>query len=115
MVKKDSKEFLEEALEINKVDMEVTGDREERKLADIYNQIEESEKPLDPEKEELFIDNSALFEYNDISKEDKTLLIGQTLLLTEKFLMGMRTPKSILLAKLRQNLKRSLKRQKRSP
>ena len=100
--------------------MEVSGDREERKLADIYNQIEESEKPLDPEKEELFIDNSALFEYNDISKEDKkfedkTLLIGQTLLLTEKFLMGMRTPKSILLAKLRQNLKRSLKRQKRSP
>ena len=68
----DNKIFLETAVEFNKVDIKVSTDKEEKEITDLFDQIKMDEEQIDPEIEDLFIDDNNLFGNDDITDEDNT-------------------------------------------
>ena len=49
--------------------------KKQKELGDLYDEIVQVEKPLDSEIEELFIDDSEIFESDDISEDDKKVIL----------------------------------------
>ena len=71
----DSKYFLEIAVEFKRVDFKVFEDKEGKEIMDLFDQIKENEKPVDPEIKDLFIDDNNLLENDDITDEDKNFIV----------------------------------------
>ena len=68
----DNTNFLETAVEFNKVDIKVSRNKEEKEVTDLFDQIKKDEGQIDPEIEDLFIDDNSLFGNDDITDEDNT-------------------------------------------
>ena len=58
----------------NKVELDTSRDKEEKEVIDLVNEIKENEAPIEPDIEDIFIDDNYLFENDDITKTDKKFM-----------------------------------------
>ena len=74
-VAEENGDCVNAGLEENIIEIKATCQKEEKELGDLYDEIVQGKKPLDPEIEELFIDNNKIFESDDISEDDKKFIL----------------------------------------
>ena len=75
-IKRDS--FLEDALKFNGIDIELSNQRDEKNLIDLVYDIVSDEKPINDDIERIFIDESNISDHDDITDNDKKIIIDLT-------------------------------------
>ena len=66
--------LLDVELEINKIDIEATKDKEINKI-DLIDEVKK-QIPVNKDTEDIFIDENDLFDGDDVSPEDKKFIVG---------------------------------------
>ena len=75
-IKRDS--FLEDALKFNGIDIELSNQRDEKNLIDLVYDIVSEVKPINDDIERIFIDESNISDHDDITDNDKKIIIDVT-------------------------------------
>ena len=110
----DNKDFLETAVEFNKVGFKVSEDEEKKEIADLFDQIKENEELIDPEIQGFLLMIIIYWKMMTLLMKIKNffwnLLTELIFLQIEKFLMAPKIQKCSL-SKMRERLSlRSMRR-----